>query len=179
MKRKLIFQRIYVFLRYSTGLLTAYLILFLILNLFFPLSVNIEYSALVMSSEKNLLHAFLTSDDKWRMYTEPDEITPELKKAIIFKEDKYFYYHPGVNAVAVVRALFNNIRTGKRTSGASTITMQVARMLEPKERTYKNKIREIFRAFQLEYKYSKTLSEPCALWQQYRRCKISLANLFW
>ncbi len=156
MKRKLIFQGFYVFLKYSAGLLTAYLILFLILNMFFPLPVNIEYSALVISSEKNLLHAFLTSDDKWRMYTELDEITPELKKAIIFKEDKYFYYHPGVNPVAVVRALFNNMRTGKRTSGASTITMQVARMLEPKERTYKNKIREIFRAFQLEYKYSKS-----------------------
>ncbi len=108
-----------------------------------------------MSSEKTLLHAFLTSDDKWRMYTELDEITPELKKAIIYKEDKYFYYHPGVNPVAILRAFYNNIKSGKRTSGASTITMQVARLLEPKERTYKNKIKELFRALQCEYYYSK------------------------
>jgi len=136
-------------------LFTSYYLLFLLLNALIPLSVNIEYSTLVISSEKNLLHAFLTSDDKWRMYTELDEITPELKKAIVFKEDKYFNYHPGVNPVAVLRAFYNNISTGKRTSGASTITMQVARMLEPKERTYRNKIKEIFRAFQLELKFSK------------------------
>ncbi|UCH15347.1 MAG: penicillin-binding protein 1C, partial [Bacteroidales bacterium] len=99
--------------------------------------------------------AFLTSDDKWRMYTELDEITPQLKKAIIFKEDKYFRYHFGVNPVSVVRALVYNILKGKRTSGASTITMQVARLLVPKERTYWNKIKEMMKAIQLEWHLSK------------------------
>ena len=133
----------------------AYIILFLFLNLLFPLSVEIEYSTLVLSSEKNLLHAFLTSDEKWRMYTELEEITPELKKAIVFKEDKYFYFHPGVNPVAILRAFYNNLSSGRRTSGASTITMQVARLLQPKERTYLNKINELFRAFQLELMFTK------------------------
>jgi penicillin-binding protein 1C len=137
------------------NLFVGYIVLFLLLNLLFPLSVETEYSTLIVSSDKTLLHAFLTSDEKWRMYTDLEEITPELKKAIVFKEDKFFYLHPGVNPVAVARAIFNNIRSGKRTSGASTITMQVARLLQPKERTYLNKIRELFRAFQLELKFTK------------------------
>src|SRR6185503_12193067 len=64
-------------------------------------------------------------------------------------------YHPGINAMAMARAFVKNIFRLKRTSGASTITMQVARALEPKRRTYFNKVIEIFRAIQLELKYSK------------------------
>jgi penicillin-binding protein 1C len=75
-------------------------------------------------------------------------------KTIIAKEDKYFYAHPGVNPFAVVRAFFRNI-AGHHTSGASTITMQVAKMLEPGRRNLFTKIRQVFRAFQLELKYSK------------------------
>ena len=89
------------------------------------------------------------------MFTTLEEISPELKKAIVYKEDKYFRFHPGVNPVSMVRALSNNIRYRKRTSGASTITMQVVRMMEPRERTYRNKLIEIFRAFQLELMFSK------------------------
>ena len=84
------------------------------------------------------------------------EVNPELLTALLEKEDKWFYYHPGVNPVALFRAFFSNLVSGKRVSGASTITMQVARMLEPKGRTYLNKIKEVFRAFQLELHYSKT-----------------------
>lgn len=89
------------------------------------------------------------------MFVELNEITPTLKKAILQKEDKYFYWHLGVNPVAILRAGFNNIIKGKRTSGASTITMQVIRLLYPKQRTYWSKITEIFRAIQLEIFYSK------------------------
>jgi len=131
------------------------LLLFIILDIVFPLKTKLNYSAIIYSEDSTLVHGFLTDDDKWRMYTELHEITPELKKAIIFKEDKYFRYHFGINPVAIVRALVNNIRTGKRTSGASTITMQVARLLEPKSRTYGNKIIEMFRALQLEWHFSK------------------------
>ncbi|WP_315817468.1 transglycosylase domain-containing protein [Paraflavitalea speifideaquila] len=58
---------------------------------------------------------------------------PLLRKTIIEKEDQYFYYHPGVNLLAIGRAMAKNIFRLKRTSGASTITMQVARALEPKK----------------------------------------------
>ena len=60
-----------------------------------------------------------------------------------------------VNPVSIVRALYKNLTSGEKISGASTITMQVARLLEPKDRTYWNKIIEVFRAFQLELRYSK------------------------
>ncbi|MEI9942866.1 MAG: transglycosylase domain-containing protein [Chitinophagaceae bacterium] len=89
------------------------------------------------------------------MKTELDEISPLLRKTIIAKEDKYFYSHPGVNPLAVTRAFFKNIFRMKRTSGASTITMQVARALEHRKRNIFSKIIEMFRAFQLEWKYSK------------------------
>lgn len=89
------------------------------------------------------------------MCTELEEISPTLKKAIIFKEDQYFYQHFGVNPLSIIRAAYNNVVKNRRTSGASTITMQVARMLKPKERSYLNKLIEIFRALQLEWNYSK------------------------
>jgi len=78
-----------------------------------------------------------------------------FSKTILAKEDKYFYAHPGVNPVAMLKSFFDNVLHGKIRSGASTITMQVARALEPKPRTYWNKLREIFRAEQLELKYKK------------------------
>ena len=144
--------------KYVKGLLFMVISVFLIwiiLNIIFPLKIDISYSPIVLADDNTLLHSFLNRQDKWRMYTELNEITPELRKAIIFKEDKYFYYHPGINLFSIFRAIKNNLKAAKRTSGASTITMQVARMLEPKQRTYLNKLIEIFRATQLEWKYSK------------------------
>lgn len=129
--------------------------LFLIIDWLFPAPTTIEYAPIVYAQNQEPLYAFLTKDQQWRMSTDLKEITPTLSQAIVFKEDKYFYYHPGLNPVAVMRAFVNNLVKQKRTSGASTITMQVARLLEPKKRTYFNKLIEIFRAFQLEWHYSK------------------------
>lgn len=130
-------------------------VLFLLLNILFPLPDKIEYSTIITDSKGEVVNAFLTKDQKWRMKTELDEISPLLRKTIIAKEDKYFYHHPGVNFFAVGRAAFRNIFRMKRTSGASTITMQVARALHPRKRTIVAKSIEMFRAFQLEWKYSK------------------------
>ncbi|MES1217033.1 MAG: transglycosylase domain-containing protein, partial [Bacteroidota bacterium] len=135
--------------------IAAIFLLFLLLNWVLPLHDKIEYSTIVTDNKSEVVNAFLTKDQKWRMKTELNEISPLLKKTIIAKEDKYFYSHPGVNPLAVVRALFKNIFRMKRTSGASTITMQVARALEPGKRNIWSKMREMFRAFQLEWKYSK------------------------
>lgn len=136
--------------------LPAFFILFLLLNRLFPLRVNLQYSTIVTDHNGEVVHAFLTQDEKWRMKTELEEISPLLRKTIIEKEDRYFYSHPGVNLFAVGRAMVNNMLRMKRTSGASTITMQVARLLEPRRRTWLNKGIEMFRAFQLEWKYSKS-----------------------
>lgn len=139
-------------------LLIAAAILFLsffLLNWIFPVPSTIEYSTIVTDNKGEVVHAFLTSDQQWRMKTELNEISPLLRKTIIAKEDKYFYHHPGINLLAMLRAFTKNLLHMKRTSGASTITMQVARALEPKRRTYLNKSLEMFRALQLEWKYSK------------------------
>ncbi|MFY0651435.1 MAG: penicillin-binding protein 1C [Cyclobacteriaceae bacterium] len=141
----------------KTIVLVIFSLLFILssLNILFPFRPPIEYSTIIQTKDKQLLHTYLTTDEKWRMFTTLEEITPTLKRAILFKEDQYFYYHFGINPVSVLRAAFNNIFSGRRTSGASTITMQVARMIEPKERSYVNKLIEVFRALQLEWIYSK------------------------
>lgn len=143
------------FLKWSVVIVLASVLLFFLLNRIFPLPDKIEYSTIVTDNKAEVVHAFLTRDQQWRMKTELNEISPVLKKTIVYKEDKYFYHHLGVNPVAIARAAFMNLFHLKRTSGASTITMQVARMLEPKQRTYFHKAIEMFRALQLEHKYSK------------------------
>ncbi len=130
------------------------ILLFFILNWIFPLPDKVEYSTIITDNKGEVVNAYLTKDQKWRMKTELDEISPLLQKTIIAKEDKHFYSHPGVNPFAVVRAFFRNL-FGHRTSGASTITMQVAKALEPGRRNILTKFRQMFRAFQLELKYSK------------------------
>jgi len=139
----------------SLIIIVSAFILFYIPNLVFPVRDKIEYSTIITDSKREVIHAFLTKDEKWRMKTDLDEISPLLRQTIVAKEDKYFFYHPGINPLAIGKAAIKNIFRMKRTSGASTITMQVAKALEPKSRTYINKLIEIFRAFQLEWKYSK------------------------
>jgi len=133
----------------------TFLLIIVLLDYLFPLPLSKEFSKEIHAKDGTLLTAYLSSDDKWRLRTDLDEVSPELIKAIIEKEDSWFYWHIGVNPISVVRALAGNIFEGEVESGASTITMQVARLLEPKPRTYLNKVAEMFRAVQLEIKYSK------------------------
>lgn len=130
-------------------------LLFLLLDPIFPFKPNITFAPLIKDRQEEVLYAYLTPDEQWRFHTDLDEITPLLQQAVLYKEDRAFFYHPGINPLAVGRALFHNLTRGRRTSGASTITMQVARLLAPKERSYSNKIVEMFRALQLELHYSK------------------------
>jgi len=121
----------------------------------FPLPATPQYSPLVLAADGSVLHAYLNPTQKWRMKSELADITPALRAAIMEKEDRYFRYHFGVNPLAVVQAAGRNLLGHGRTTGASTITMQVARLLEPKERTVGNKLLEILRAVQLEAHFSK------------------------
>ncbi|NJO03907.1 MAG: hypothetical protein HC880_21520 [Bacteroidia bacterium] len=134
---------------------TGVLLLFLLLDTLFPLNNKVSYSPIIHARDSTILHAYLSQDDKWRLKTELSEIIPPLRTTLIYKEDKYFYYHFGINPAAVARALITNLFHLKTTSGASTITMQVARLLDPKPRTYANKFVEMFNALQLEWHYSK------------------------
>ena len=125
------------------------------LDWLFPLPPAPQYSPLVLAADGSVLHAYLNPTQKWRMKTELAEITPALRAAIIAKEDRYFNYHFGVNPLAVLQAAGRNLFGHGRTTGASTITMQVARLLAPKERTAGNKAKEMLRAMQLEAHFSK------------------------
>src|SRR6185369_17313201 len=144
------------FIKRTAFVLAGLVVLFFLLNWIFPLPHAKEYSTVVTDNRGEVINAYLTSDQKWRMKTELNEISPLLRKTIIAKEDKYFYSHPGINAVAITKAFFKNIFRMKTVSGASTITMQVARALGHRKRNIGSKIIETFRAFQIELKYSKS-----------------------
>lgn len=155
LQQKVTVQKIRSLVKRFIIILFAIIAVFFLLNLVFPLRDKIEYSTVVTDKDGNVVHAFLTKDQKWRMRSQLNEISPLLRKTIVAKEDKYFYSHPGVNPLAVCRAAFNNLFHLKRTSGASTITMQVARAMEHRRRSFGSKLIESFRSIQLELKYSK------------------------
>lgn len=140
-----------------TFILLGVMFIFLLanLNLFIPVKTSKPASTLIMDDKGKVVHAFLSKDDKWRMKTTLKEVSPKLRKVLIFKEDRYFYYHPGVNPFALFRAAWQNVFHGKRVSGASTITMQTVRLLEPRARNYQSKGIEIIRAMQLELRMTK------------------------
>ncbi len=107
-------------------------------------------SALVTDREGRLLRSFLGEDDSRLHPTEAADVSPHVIAALIAVEDERFHLHPGVDPISVARAAYGNLRRGRIVSGASTITMQVVRLVEPRPRTYRSKGIEAFRALQLE-----------------------------
>jgi penicillin-binding protein 1C len=91
----------------------------------------------------------------WRFRATTDDVAPILLQTLIGTEDRHFWHHPGVNPLSLLRASVQDIRAGRIVSGGSTLTMQAARLLEPRPRTMRSKLIEIARAFQLEWHYSK------------------------
>ncbi len=112
-------------------------------------------STFIYSREGHLLNCFTSSDRFWRKPVTLDRVSPLLLESVLTCEDRWFYWHPGVNLISLVQAAVDNIRAGEFVRGGSTITMQIARMIEPKERTIPNKLVEMLRAVQLELSYSK------------------------
>lgn len=140
------------------GLILLPGIAFVVLTLIFPLPEEKfapPASVMVLDKSGRLLCAFTSKDGKWRMQVKLKQVSPFLKKAVLAYEDKWFYWHPGVNPVSLLRAALINYRASQVVCGGSTITMQVARMMEPRPRTYKAKLVEIFRSLQLELTLSK------------------------
>ncbi|HEX2922326.1 MAG TPA: penicillin-binding protein 1C [Bacteroidales bacterium] len=106
------------------------------------------------ANDSSLLGARIADDGQWR-FPASGVIPYKFEKALLTYEDKWFYYHPGINPVSIVKALSANITEGRIVSGGSTITMQVARIASGNSRTYLNKIIEIFSAVKLELFRSK------------------------
>ena len=110
----------------------------------------------ILDSDKNLLRLTLASDDQYRLAAEYKEFPEEVKTAFLLKEDKYFFYHIGFNPFSIMRALVQTLFLKKSRSGASTITMQLARLhYELRTKTIIGKIKQIALAYWLEVLYDK------------------------
>jgi len=120
-----------------------------------PISRGENVSAIVTDREGYWLHAFTTKQGRWRFSVDLDDVDPEFIKDVVAIEDKRFWSHGGVDLIAVLRASLSAVRSGRIVSGASTITMQTARLLEPRQRNIFSKLIEMLRAFQLERRLSK------------------------
>lgn len=145
-------------LRQATIVAFALLSAMFVLDLVFPLPEHRLYpdsSLIVEDRNGEIMRVFLAPDEMWRMRAKSDELSPALIDAVLQYEDRYFRYHPGVNPFSVLRAAWVDLKEGSFVLGASTITMQVARLIEPKERTIPAKLKELLRALQLELHYSK------------------------
>lgn len=143
------------FLKFLALFLALVVAIFLILDQIYPLNLDAlkkDEAKILLDKNGEIINMKLSSDGIWRFHEQ--SFPSSLKQCVVLFEDRYFYYHFGVNFASIFRAFFHNLRSDNRI-GASTITMQVARMLEPSDRSYKNKIKEIFRAFQLELHFSK------------------------
>lgn len=103
-----------------------------------------------------LLRPFLTPDGYWRIRTHVNEVSPRYLAMLKAYEDKRFDEHPGVDPISMVRAAVQWATAGHVISGGSTLTMQVARLLEPpRKRSIATKLFQMLRAMQLEERYSK------------------------
>lgn len=113
-------------------------------------------SKIVQDRNGHLLRAYTTPDGRWRLPVTADDVDPAYLNLLLHYEDKRFYRHNGVDARAVARAALQAIWHGRIVSGASTLTMQVARLVSGKhERTLQGKLRQMVHALQLEDQLTK------------------------
>ncbi|MET0328531.1 MAG: penicillin-binding protein 1C [Luteimonas sp.] len=140
------------------GTVVALLVL-LALDLAFPpqLPTRADTSAVVVARDGTPLRAFADSEGVWRHPATPDSVSPLYLQALLGYEDRWFRHHPGINPPAMVRAAWQWLRGGRIVSGGSTLTMQVARILDPtpRGRTPSAKLLQLLRALQLEAHLSK------------------------
>lgn len=110
---------------------------------------------LIVARDGTPLRAFPDRNHVWRHPVTLNEVSPLYREALLRYEDRYFRWHPGVNPFSLLRAAGQWATSGRVVSGGSTLTMQVARVLEPTPRTVAGKTRQILRAVQLEARLSK------------------------
>lgn len=131
--------------------------LFALLDALFPLPLPDRNSGatVVLARDGSPLRAFADDNGIWRYPVTPEQVSPLYLEALLNYEDRWFYQHPGVNPLALGRAVWQVIRYRRAVSGGSTLTMQVARIIDPHSRTLHGKLKQIFRALQLEAHLSK------------------------
>ena len=123
-----------------------------------PLPARLEesHSPILLYDDGSVAHIQLSPDDRWRTEADLDRIDQAYIHALLTIEDERFYWHAGFDPLSITRALIQNIVSGEIISGASTLTMQLVRIVEPRPRTYRSKIIETWRAMQLEWHFSKS-----------------------
>ena len=139
-------------------LVFALLVIYAIIKIFFtpPLLSDTHFGRAYFDRNGNLMRITLSADDKYRLFTPLADISEYVQRATILYEDKYFKFHPGVNPVALVRATKNYFTSGARPVGASTITMQVARIkYDLDTRKIPGKLIQIAAAIYIDLFYSK------------------------
>src|SRR5262249_42970106 len=101
-----------------------------------PLGEGLTYSTLVVDRDGRLLRPYTTSEGRWRLPATREDIDPRFLNLLLAYEDKRFSSHHGVDLLSLGRAFAQFLINGRPVSGGSTLTMQVARLLEPRERTF-------------------------------------------
>ncbi|NNH28305.1 penicillin-binding protein 1C [Rhizobium sp. SEMIA 4085] len=121
-----------------------------------PLEKTGAVSAEVLDADGQLLRAFATPEGHWRLKTTVADVDPQFMRMLIAYEDRRFYEHHGVDPLAIGRAGLQLLTNGRIVSGASTLSMQVARLIEPRAgRSFSAKILQVIRAVQIERRLSK------------------------
>jgi penicillin-binding protein 1C len=122
-----------------------------------PLGRDLDTSHVVLDREGRLLRAYATKEGRWRLPAAVEDVDPRFVRLLLGYEDKRFHEHHGIDPRALARAAIQLVSQGHIVSGGSTLTMQVARLLEPRERrSLAAKLRQITRAFELEHALDKS-----------------------
>jgi penicillin-binding protein 1C len=123
---------------------------------FWPLPLpEDDLARVVLAEDGTPLWRFADANGVWRYPVQTSEVSPYYLDALLTYEDRWFYQHPGVNPLALARATWQNLTGARVVSGGSTLSMQVARLLDPHSRTFHGKLRQLWRTAQLEWHLSK------------------------
>lgn len=140
---------------YRAGMAMLLTCLLLVDQIFPPPLPHDTAGLIVVARDGSPLRGWPDKDGVWRFPVTPEQVSPRYLDALLTYEDRWFYWHPGFNPIAMLRAGWQWIAYGHIVSGGSTLSMQVARALEPVPRSMSGKLRQIARAVQLELRLSK------------------------
>ncbi len=143
-------------LRWALGCVVLVVALLWLADRIWPLPLpQDDLARVVLAEDGTPLWRFADANGVWRYPVQTREVSPYYLDALLTYEDRWFYHHPGVNPLALVRATWQNLSGTRVVSGGSTLSMQVARLLDPHSRTLHGKLRQLWRTAQLEWHLSK------------------------
>ncbi|WP_218172849.1 peptidoglycan glycosyltransferase PbpC [Pseudomonas sp. B6002] len=143
-------------MRWALGIVVLLVALLWLADRIWPLPLpKDDLARVVLAEDGTPLWRFADANGVWRYPIQTSEVSPYYLDALLTYEDRWFYQHPGVNPLALVRATWQNLTGARVVSGGSTLSMQVARLLDPHSRTFHGKLRQLWRTAQLEWHLSK------------------------